>query len=283
MALEAVAPFLACPHCAAELAVTEHRVSCGNGHRYDVARQGYVTLTTGRRASHVGDTAEMVAARADFLGAGHFDPIATAVRDALGPLTGGCVVDLGAGTGHTLATVLDHEPQVVGIALDASTYAARRAARIHPRIGAVVADVWGRLPIRSGSQAAVCTVFAPRHPVETARVLASDGRYVVVTPTEEHLRGLRERLGLLDVGADKLDELDGRLRPHFALEHRVRREFRLPLAGPELARLVAMGPSSWHVASSDIRDLRETSGITEVAASVDISRYRRLAERHTAR
>lgn len=281
MALESIASYLTCPHCERALEVVGQTIGCANGHRYDVARQGYVTLLTGRRSAHVGDTAEMVAARAEFLDAGHYDPIAAAVRDILGPLAG-CVLDLGAGTGHLLAALLEDTPAAVGIAVDASPYAARRAARVHPRIGAVVADAWGRLPIRSASQAAVCTVFAPRNPPETARVLVPGGSYAVVTPTDQHLGGLRAQLGLLDVPADKVGDLDARLRPDFRLADRIRTEFTLRLAGPDLARLVAMGPSSRHVTNSKIRNIRETPEITEVAVCVDISLYRRLAECHTA-
>ena len=45
---------------------------CPRRHSFDIARQGYVDLRAGR-APHAGDTAEMVAARADFLAAGHYD------------------------------------------------------------------------------------------------------------------------------------------------------------------------------------------------------------------
>ena len=52
------------------------------------------------------------------------------------------MLDLGGGTGHHLAAVLDRAPDAVGVVLDSSAYAARRAARAHPRALAVVADSW---------------------------------------------------------------------------------------------------------------------------------------------
>ena len=58
------------------------------------------------------------------------------------------LLDLGGGTGHHLAGVLDRLPDAVGVVLDSSRYAARRAARAHPRAVAVVADTWARLPVR---------------------------------------------------------------------------------------------------------------------------------------
>jgi 23S rRNA (guanine745-N1)-methyltransferase len=54
----------------------------------------------------------------------------------------GLVVDVGAGTGHHLAAVLDALTAHHGVALDVAKAAARRAARAHPRAAAVVCDVW---------------------------------------------------------------------------------------------------------------------------------------------
>ena len=44
---------------------------CASGHGFDVARQGYVNLLSGK-ASVDGDSADMVAARAAVLDAGHY-------------------------------------------------------------------------------------------------------------------------------------------------------------------------------------------------------------------
>ena len=117
----------------------------------------------------------MVAAREAFLAAGHFDPVIAAVtaaaERALAAASAGGVVELGAGTGVQLADVLDRHPERVGLAIDRSRPAARRAARAHPRLGAVVCDVWRGLPVRSGAAALVLNAFAPRNGPEIARVL----------------------------------------------------------------------------------------------------------------
>ena len=62
----------------------------------------------------------MVAARDEFLGAGHFEPIADATAaaalEAIGERAGtpGFAVDLGAGTGYQLARLLDSLPALAG-------------------------------------------------------------------------------------------------------------------------------------------------------------------------
>jgi 23S rRNA (guanine745-N1)-methyltransferase len=67
------------------------------------------------------------------------------------------------------------------VAVDASKYAARRAARAHPRLGAVVDDTWREVPVRSRAIALAACIFAPRNGPEIARVLAPGGELVVVT------------------------------------------------------------------------------------------------------
>ena len=155
---------------------TKARSCATRGTAFDMARQGYVSLMTGGGGKIDGDRPEMVAARADFLGGGSFDPLMDAVADAVvagtGPGDDPRILEIGAGTGHYLARVLDAVPTGRGIGLDVSKSAARRIAKAHPRAGAVVADVWQR-PSGAGPRAHhVLCVFAPRNADEAHRVLA---------------------------------------------------------------------------------------------------------------
>ncbi|MGH3804935.1 MAG: putative RNA methyltransferase, partial [Pseudonocardiaceae bacterium] len=198
-----VTDMLACPQCRARVELDEGSILCDAGHTFDVARQGYVTLMTGAGGKFDGDSPEMIAARADFLGGGSFDPLMDAVADAvvsgIGAGDDPRILEIGAGTGHYLARVLDAAPTGRGIGLDVSKYAARRIARAHPRAGAVVADVWQHLPVRDHVLSHVLCVFAPRNADEAHRVLAEHGSLVVLTPTERHLGELVDLLGMVRV------------------------------------------------------------------------------------
>jgi len=269
---------LACPVCAAPLAAVADAsgLRCRAGHLFDRARQGQVTLLPPGHRPPSGDSAGMVADRVTFLQAGHYAGITRALADAV--LAGGgagTLLDLGGGTGHHLAGVLDRLPDAVGVVLDSSRYAARRAARAHPRAVAVVADTWARLPVEDAAVDVVLVVFAPRNGPETARVLRPDGRLVVVTPAADHLTELIEPLGLLRVDPDKAARLAGTLEPHLDPVGTTTHRERLHLDRAAVSTLVGMGPHARHLTpgalSAALAGFREPVAVT---VSVDIGTYR---------
>ena len=274
--LDDLLPLLACPHCGAPLERSGGSVSCPAGHSFDIARQGYLGLLPGDALTASADTAAMVEARAAFLEAGHFDPLAAALagtaEDALAGGPDGAVADLGAGTGWYLAHVLERLPERRGLALDLSKHALRRAAHAHPGIGAVACDAWRRLPLQTGSVALVLSVFAPRDGAELARVLRPGGALAVVTPTRRHLAELVSALGLLTVDSRKGERLRVKLDPYLDLERRIEREWTMQLTRADVASAVAMGPSARHEQRAAI--LPDPVAVT---ASLTLSVYRRAA------
>jgi 23S rRNA (guanine745-N1)-methyltransferase len=267
---------LACPVCAAPLAAEPAGLACAAGHRFDRARQGHVTLLPPGHRAPSGDSAEMVADRVAFLEAGHYGGVTRALAEAVGEPVGGALLDLGGGTGHHLAGVLDRLPEAVGVVLDSSTYAARRAARIHPRAIAVVADTWARLPVADAAVDRVLVVFAPRNGSEIARVLRPAGRLVVVTPADDHLGEIVGPLGLLRVDPDKAVRLAASLEPHLEPVGEASHCERLRLDRAAVATLVGMGPHARHLARDDVRTaLAALPEPLDVTVSVRIGTYRR--------
>jgi len=285
--LDEVVPYLTCTHCATGLARAGGSLRCRAGHVFDIARQGYVTLIPAGTRVPGGDTAAMVAARAGFLAAGHFASLAgelgRAAAEAAYPAgpggqpEAGCVVDVGAGTGYFLAAVLDRLPDRVGLALDASRFSLRRAARAHPRIGAVRCDAWRRLPVADGAAALALNVFAPRNGAELRRVLSPAGRLLVVTPMSDHLAEIAGPLGLLTVDRRKPERLAATLSPHFGLAARREHRAMLPLDRKAVAALAAMGPSSWHTDGPALAEaVARLAEPTPVTLAVTLSVYRPL-------
>ena len=267
-----VLPYLRCPVCQAPLTTGDSAVRCDRGHSFDRARQGYVHLTHAP-LDHTGDDAAMVAARAAFLAAGHYDFITAALVDAV-PRTAGLVVDVGAGTGYHLAAILDARADMVGLAVDVSKPALRRAARAHPRVGAIVGAVWRGLPVADRAAAALVNVFAPRNGPEFARMLAPDGMLVVVTPTVDHLGELVDALGLLSVDPAKEERVAATLAPSFVPRGTTVHGRSLSLRRAEVSALVGMGPSARHRDPDELaaRIARLPEPIV-VTARVQVSRF----------
>lgn len=232
------------------------RLVSESGHSYDVARQGYVTLVGGKGLNHDGDSLEMVRSREAFLAQGYFAPFVEAVTDAVGDVIERAaaqveepvVLEVGAGTGYYLAHTLDSIDGARGVGLDISVPAAKHLAKSHPRTGAVVADVWERIPLRDASVHALTVVFAPRNPEEFRRVLVDGGEAVILIAGQGHLDELREPLGILGVEEGKLERMleqaKGHLEPVADAELI---EFPMQLEREAIAAQVGMSPSARHV------------------------------------
>lgn len=271
-----MAALLACPECGRDLHLRERALRCESGHSFDIARQGYVGLLTGASTKMTGDTADMLDARAAFQGAGHFAPIAVAAARACadGAQPGGnAFLEVGAGTGYYSAEVLDAVPDALGIALDVSKPAARRAARAHPRLASILADAWRGLPLRDSALTGVLSVFAPRNPAEIARVLTPGGRFVVVTPTARHLGELVGPLDMVRVDPDKDRRLADALAGTFTRAEHTLVEFPMKLSRTDVTHVIAMGPSAFHGTPADDPRMTALPASTEVTASVTVSTY----------
>ncbi len=247
------------------------RLVSETGHSYDVAKQGYVTLAAGAGLKHQGDDASMVTARETYLAMGHFAPfveaVTGAVQDALETQdeashaagldehTAPTLLEVGAGTGYYLAHTLDSIEGARGVGLDISTHAAKHLAKSHERVGAVVADVWERLPIRDHSIHAISVVFAPRNPAEFQRVLAPGGEVIVLTPQAGHLDELREPLGILGVEEGKVERLYAQAEGFLEqAAEPVDISFPITLDKASIAAQVGMSPSARHISPEELAE-----------------------------
>jgi 23S rRNA (guanine745-N1)-methyltransferase len=269
---------LRCPVCAGELEVVGRALRCDAGHAYDVARQGHVDLRGPRGSRGAGDDTAMVARRLSILGAGHFDPLLDALAAAVhrhSPLPAGLVVDVGSGPGVQLSHVLDALPDRHGLAVDVSGPAARRAAQVHPRAGAIVADVWHGLPVVDDAAAVLLDVFAPRRADEFHRVLAPDGILLVVTPEPDHLASLTGDLELPSVDPDKDRRLGHVFGTSFDLLGRSTSRWTVRVDRASAADLAGMGPGGHHLSADELaRRSARLPPLVEVEAAVVVSTYR---------
>ena len=199
----------------------------------------------------------MIADRETFLSGGHFAPFVEAVTEHVQDVVDQAglsddaqpvVCEIGAGTGYYLSHTLDSVAGSRGIGIDVSVHAAKRLAKCHPRVGAVIADAWARLPIADNSVDAITVIFAPRNAAEFARILKPKGQVIVLTADTGHLAELREPLGIIDVEAGKVDRMieqaAGHLKP---VGERDLVEFEMLLDQKSIASQIGMSPSARHI------------------------------------
>ncbi len=219
----------------------------------------------------------MVATRAAVQQAGRFEPLTSALVEEAGAAAGcdlSVVLDVGAGTGHHLASVLEVPSHTLGIALDASRDASRRAARAHPRIAAVRADVWDRIPLGDASIDLALSVFAPRNGAELARVMRPGGSLLVVTPRPEHLRELAA-LHTVRVDAYKLERVCRQRAPELRPSGVRQVTWTLSLTRHEAEAVLRMGPAGRHV-RPDLE--HRVAGLPEpvrVTSAIELRTFRR--------
>ena len=196
-------PALCCPLDAAPLVTDELSLVCEHGHRFDVARQGYVNLlgAKDKRSKDPGDSKQMVSARAAFLNADFYQPVADACLNitlgycstlADGHIT---LMDAGCGDGYYLHHVQENLPSDIGnrtslVGFDISKWAVQQCARRCDGTWFVGSN--RHIPMADGSVDLLFDMFGYPDYSSFGRILAPRGRLVRITPGDRHLIQLRE-------------------------------------------------------------------------------------------
>ncbi|WP_275293243.1 putative RNA methyltransferase [Amycolatopsis sp. La24] len=262
---------LRCSVCAEPVSLTGRTLRCERRHSFDLARQGYVNLLHARIPAGTADTAPMVDARAAFLSSEAYAPLAEAVAEV--GSAPGLIIDAGAGPGYYLSRALDAAPDAVGLALDVSAIALRRAARAHPRLGAAVWNLWEPWPVGDGVASVVLDVFSPRNATEFHRVLAPGGKLVVASPLPGHLAELGDLV--LAVDARKEERLEAALGGLFERESGVEVVRTQEFSAAQVRDVVAMGPAGFHLDRDGRRERLEAAAGRDVTLAVSVSTWRK--------
>jgi 23S rRNA (guanine745-N1)-methyltransferase len=194
---------LRCPIEASPLAIDGASLVCEHGHRFDVARQGYVNLLgpKDKRSKDPGDSKKMVLARTAFLGADFYQPLADACLDitldycsrvADGHIT---LMDAGCGDGYYLHHVqknLSHNlrGRISLVGFDISKWAVQQSAKRCDGTWFVGSN--RHIPMANSTVDLLFDMFGFPDYSSFLRVLAPGGRLVRLTPGDQHLIQLRE-------------------------------------------------------------------------------------------
>ena len=187
---------LRCPLCHAEMARDRKSFFCGGERRhcFDLAAQGYVNMASSRAAGG-GDDATLIAARVDFLGKGHYQPIAQKLGQLLARhAPGGIVVDAGCGEGYyTNALAREHSIFGFDLSKNGVKHAAKQGVREANRALFAVSGIFD-MPLADESVDAVISLFAPVASEEFLRVLKPGGVLILAGAGREHLFSLKSAI-----------------------------------------------------------------------------------------
>lgn len=265
-----LSPLLRCPLCREPFGWQERTAVCGSGHRFDLARQGYLHLAVHGKAdkSRSGYDKEMMRRRRETFARGWYAPMREGVVDAVRAAHGGgAVLDLGCGEGYYTSALPGDD--VIGIDLSKSGVAL--AAGADKRGTYTVANAYD-VPVADGSVDTAVSVFSPVPDDELRRLLAPGGAVVTAQPAPEHLRELKA--ALYDIPRpfevkDVLPQPDWRLDD----ERVVTTTLDLSAAG-DLATLVEMTP---YAHSSAYRARQHGLRVDDVTLAFAIRTWRRAS------
>lgn len=271
---------LACPFCHLRLRQVGAALKCESGHSFDMAKEGYVNLLAQKR---LGDVKEMLKARRNFLESGLYASLSDAINELVrahlpvvsGPLH---ILDAGCGEGYyldRLQCALASTQDSCYIGLDVSKDAIKMAAKRYRQLFFVVADVKQRLVLADSAFHAILNNFAPRNPVEFARVTAQGGILIVVIPAPEHLSSLRQVLGLLNIEEQKQQHVKEQFSGYFEFVDSASVGYSMHLNREQIEQVVMMTPNYWHL-SDEMREAMGKMEEMETEAGFIVMVFRRM-------
>ena len=179
------------------------------------------------------------------------------------------LIDLGCGEGWYLREFAKKHPLSRFCGIDLSKTAVKMAAKTEKPLGRQIIDyaVAGifSLPCPDAFFSAAVSVFAPICTEETRRVLKTGGVFIVASPAEKHLDGLKAVL----YEHTTENEMKDFSPAGFVLAEDISCSYDISLTQPAICDLFAMTPYYWKTSADAAKKLSQTEKLdTEVAFRV---------------
>jgi 23S rRNA (guanine745-N1)-methyltransferase len=186
---------LICPLCALPFSENPQGLACSNRHQFDRAKEGYFNLLPvhHKNSREPGDAKQQLIARREFLAAGYFLPLVDALKKIIDPDVGS-LLDIGCGEGYFTRLLHEHCRAADVYGLDIAKAGIRLAAKQNKQNLTYVVASSHSLPLADASMDVITRIYAPSKDEELFRVLNPSGKLIIVTPGEQHLLALRQKI-----------------------------------------------------------------------------------------
>lgn len=277
-----------CPSCGGKLTCEANTFGCDLGHRFDLAKEGYLNLllAQARKSHDPGYSKSMIASRHAFFGRGHYQQLAdtiaeivatyAAVRHNAGNSTR--VLDAGCGEGYYVRRIRNYfEAASAAIDLcgiDISKHGIKVAAKRDPASAYAVASSHD-LPLPDHCADIIFTHFSPIFAESFRRVARQNGIVLVGSPGPMHLFGLKALVYEQPAQHEETQALAEETGFELVGTHHIR--YALDLHdNASISDLLAMTPFYWSASESTQAAL---AARTDLATDVDVivHAYRVLA------
>jgi 23S rRNA (guanine745-N1)-methyltransferase len=234
---------------------------CPNRHQFDRAKEGYFNLLPVhyKNSREPGDAKQQLLARREFLAAEYFLPLLDALKKIIRTDVTS-LLDIGCGEGYFTRRLGEHCARADIYGLDISKAGVRLAAKSSQQNQTYIVASSQSLPLADASMEVITRIYAPSKDEELFRVLKPKGLVIIVTPGEEHLLALRQKIYQV-------------IKPHpkpvapqgFKELKQEMVTFPLVVPSGELtAALLTMTPFAWKL-SPELLQSSITEGITDTA------------------
>ncbi len=178
-----------CPLCHGAMTAGATSLRCERGHDFAISKKGYADFCPAAKAGAYDDA--LFESRSRFISGGFYGELIESLKALLKKYApNGPVLDAGCGEGSFLKAVCPDALARPCIGLDLSRPGIQRAARGGGGWLWAVGDL-SRLPLQTGTMAAVLNILSPANYPEFARVLSPGGAVVKVVPGGRYLAEVR--------------------------------------------------------------------------------------------
>lgn len=189
-----------CPKCSNEACIEGISLICGNNHRYDFSKKGYIHLINNYKPTKYNE--ELFQARADVFKNNFYKEVLVTLGNLVTKYSRDIVVDIGCGEGYYIRELKKVFPEKYFYGLDNSRDAIELAVKedkVNPYMIANLAN----LPFREKSISCILNILTPANYTEFFRVLGEDGYLIKVIPNSDYLREIRALVGEKDYTNDE--------------------------------------------------------------------------------